>query len=82
MLWGLIHVYRRVSSNVLVRGFLSGVMPAVTGMLLVSTVFIGRSAITGPAQAILAVLSLGLLLWFKVEPIWLILGGALVGMVI
>jgi chromate transport protein ChrA len=57
-------------------------MPAVTGMLLVSTVFIGRSAITGPAQAILAVLSLGLLLWFKVEPIWLILGGALVGMVI
>lgn len=82
MLWGLIHVYRRVSSNVVVRGFLSGVMPAVTGMLLVSTVFIGRSAINGPVQAVLAPLALCLLLRFKVEPIWLILGGALVGMIV
>jgi chromate transporter len=82
MLWGLIKVYRRVSSNVLVQGFLSGVMPAVTGMLLVSTVFIGRSAITGPVQAVLAPLALCLLLRFRVEPIWLILGGALVGIVV
>jgi chromate transporter len=81
MLWGLIHVYRRVSSNALVRGFLSGVMPAVTGMLLSATVFVGRSAIIGPAQAALAVLALCLLLLVKVEPLWLILGGALVGMV-
>jgi len=82
MLWGLIRVYRRVSFNVLVQGFLSGVMPAVTGMLLVSTVFIGRSAINGPAQAVLAPLTLCLLLRFKVEPVWLILGGALVGIMI
>ncbi len=82
MLWGLIKVYRRVSSNALVRGFLSGVMPAVTGMLLVSTVFIGRSAIIGPAQVVIALLSLGLLLWLKIEPVWLILGGALVGLLI
>ena len=82
MLWGLIHVYRRVSSNALVRGFLSGAMPAVTGMLLSATVFVGRSAIAGPVQAVLAVLALCLLLWVKVEPVWLILGGALVGMVL
>jgi chromate transporter len=82
MLWGLIRVYRRVSSNALVQGFLSGVMPAVTGMLLSATVFVGRSAITGPMQAVLAVLALGLLLFVKIEPVWLILGGALVGMVI
>jgi chromate transporter len=81
MLWGLIRVYRRVSSNTLVQGFLSGVMPAVTGMLLSATVFVGRSAILGPMQAALAALALGLLLWVKVEPVWLILGGALVGMV-
>ena len=81
MLWGLIHVYRRISSNVLVRGFLSGVMPAVTGMLLSATVFVGRSAITGPAQAVLAVLAFCLLLLVNVQPVWLILGGALVGMV-
>ncbi len=80
MLWGLIHVYRRVSSNALVQGFLSGVMPAVAGMLLWATVFLGRSAITGPVQAVLAPFAFCLLLRFKVEPIWLILGGALVGL--
>jgi len=81
MLWGLIKVYRRVSSNALVQGFLSGVMPAVTGMLLSATVFVGRSAINGPVQAVLALLTFCLLLRFKVEPVWLILGGALVGIV-
>jgi chromate transporter len=79
MLWGLIKVYRRVSSNALVQGFLSGVMPAVTGMLLSATVFVGRSAINCPVQAVLAPLTFCLLLRFKVEPVWLILGGALVG---
>jgi chromate transporter len=81
MLLGLIHVYRRVSSNVFVRGFLTGVMPAVAGMLLSATLFLGRSAIAGPTQAVLAVLTLCLLLRFKVEPVWLILGGAVVGLV-
>jgi chromate transporter len=82
MLWGLIRVYRRVSSNALVQGFLSGVMPAVTGMLLSATVFVGRSAIAGPMQAVLAAVALGLLLFAKIEPVWLILGGAAVGMVL
>jgi chromate transporter len=81
MLWGLIHVYRRVSSNAVVQGFLSGVMPAVAGMLLWATVFLGRSAITGPAQAVLAPFAFSLLLRFRIEPVWLILGGALVGLV-
>lgn len=82
MLWGLIHVYRRISSSALVRSFLSGVMPAVTGMLLSATVFVGRSAIHGPVHAVLAVLALCLLLFVKVEPVWLVLGGAVVGMVL
>jgi len=82
MLWGLIHVYRRISSNVFVRGFLSGVMPAVTGMLLSSTVFIGQSAVTGPAQAITAPLALALLLRYRLDPVWLVLGGALLGLVV
>jgi chromate transporter len=82
MLLGLIHVYRRVQYSRFVQGFLSGVMPAVTGMLLSATVFIGRSAITGPVQAVVAPFALCLLLRYKVEPVWLILGGALVGLVV
>jgi chromate transporter len=80
MLWGLIHLYRRISSNVLVQGFLSGVMPAVTGMLLSATVFVGRSAIAGPAQAIIAPLVLVLLLRYRLDPVWLVLAGAAIGL--
>jgi len=81
MLWGLIHIYRRVQYNRVVQGFLSGVMPAVTGMILTATIFIGRTAIGGPVAAIVALLTLGLLLRYRLEPVWLILGGALVGLV-
>ena len=82
MLWGLIHVYRRVRNHPLVRGFLAGVMPAVTGMLLAATLFIGRNGITGPATAIVAVLSLLILVRFRLDPIWLVFGGGLLGLVI
>jgi chromate transporter len=82
MLIGLIHVYRRIKDNPLVRGFLSGVMPAVTGMLLSATVFVGRSAIAGPAPGVIAALTLALLLRFRIEPVWLILGGAGLGLLL
>jgi chromate transporter len=81
MLVGLIHAYRRIKDNPLVRGFLSGVMPAVVGMLFVATVFVGRTAINGPVQAVMAPLALALLIRFKPDPVWLILGGGLVGLV-
>ena len=82
MLWGLIRVYRRVQYSRVVRGFLSGVMPAVTGMILTATVFVGRTAVTGVAPAVIAALALLLLLRFRVEPVWLILGGAVVGLAV
>ena len=81
MLLGLIHVYRRVRNHPLVQGFLSGVMPAVTGMLMAATVFLGRAVIHGPVPALVGLLSLALLLRFRAEPIWLVLGGALVGLI-
>jgi chromate transporter len=82
LLLGLIHVYRRVKGNLLVQGFLSGVMPAVTGMLLSATVFIARNAVTGPATAIMAALTLVILLRFRADPVWLVLGGAAIGLVL
>jgi len=82
MLWGLIHVYRRVRNHPLVTGFLSGVLPAVTGMLLSATVFIGRTALTGIAPAVVAMLSLALLLRFRLDPVWLVLGGAAAGLLL
>ncbi|MEO0078336.1 MAG: chromate efflux transporter [candidate division WOR-3 bacterium] len=81
MLWGVIRVYHRIESNTLVQRFLSGIMPAVTGMLLVTTVAVGRSAITGPVQAVVAPLALTLLLRFRPDPVWLVLAGGVVGLV-
>jgi len=80
LLLGLIHVYRRVRDHPLVKGFLSGVMPAVVGMLLSATVFIARNAVTGPATALIGLLSLAVLLRFKTDPIWLVLGGGALGL--
>lgn len=80
MLFGLVHVYRRVRHHPLVTGFLSGVMPAVTGMLLAAGLFLGRSVVTGPVPALVALLGLALLLRFRVAPLWLVLGGAAVGL--
>ncbi len=81
MLVGLIHVYQRIEQQPLVRGFLAGVMPAVVGMLLVATVTIGSTAITGLVPALVAILALALLLRFRPDPIWLIVGGGIIGLV-
>ncbi|MFO7638957.1 MAG: chromate efflux transporter [bacterium] len=80
MLFGLIHVYRRVRQHPLVTGFLSGVMPAVTGMLLTATLTLGQSVVRGPSDVVVALLALTLLLRFRVAPLWLVLGGAAVGL--
>lgn len=77
---GLTHVYRRIDGNVLVLGFLAGVMPAIVGMIVAATVLVGRSVITGPLAAVLAPLALLVLLRWRADPLWLILGGAAVGL--
>jgi len=82
MLLGLLRVYQRIREHALVKGFLAGVMPAVVGMLLSATLLIGRSALGGPAPALIALLALALLLRFRLSPVWLVLGGALIGLVL
>ena len=75
----LIHIYNRIKNQPLVQGFITGVKPAIVGMLFAATVFIGRNSIIDYRTAILAVLSFILLYRFKVDPIWLILGGGFFG---
>ncbi|MFO7650692.1 MAG: chromate efflux transporter, partial [bacterium] len=81
LLLGAIKVYARFKDNPWVSGFLSGVLPAVCGMLFSATFFLGRTAISGPAAAIIAALALVLLLRFRLDAFWLVLGGALLGLV-
>lgn len=80
MLLGLLQVYQRIREHQLVKGFMGGVMPAVGGLLLGATVTVGRSALAGAPQVVIALLTLALLLRFRVNPAWLVLGGALLGL--
>jgi chromate transporter len=78
----LLRVYDRIKDHYLVKGFLQGIMPAVVGMLLSAALVIGRESITNLPTATLGLISLVLLLVAKLDPIWLVLGGAAVGLVL
>ncbi|MEO0051332.1 MAG: chromate efflux transporter [candidate division WOR-3 bacterium] len=82
MLFGLIKGYDKIRNNPLIRSFLAGVLPAIVGMLFASTVFIARNSFTGLISVTTALLTLLLLLRFSVlQPVWLIIGGALLGLI-
>ncbi len=82
MLLLLIQGYERVKTSPVIQAFLSGVMPAVCGMLVVSTVFIARGAISGVMPAVIALVAVLLLFFLRVEPFWLILAGAGLGLIL
>ncbi len=82
MLFGLIKSYDKIRNNPLVRSFLAGVLPAIVGMLFASTVFIARSSLTGLISVLTATLTFLLLLRFSIlQPVWLIIGGALLSLI-
>lgn len=84
MLLGLLRILDRIklTEHPLSRAFLSGVLAAVCGMLLFSTITIARNALTGFIPALIATLGIFLMARFRIEPVWLILAGAAVGVVI
>jgi chromate transporter len=78
----LLRVYDRIREHYLVKGFLQGIMPAVVGMLLSAAVVIGRDSITTIPAAGLGLLGLILLAVVKLDPVWLVLGGGVVGILL
>jgi chromate transporter len=59
---------------------LDGVNAAALGLMAGVTWQLGRSSIADPLTAAIAVVSLVLLMRFKVNSTWLIAGGALIGL--
>ncbi len=82
MLLVLISAYNRVQNSPLIRSFLGGGLLTEKKMLLTSTVFLARNAITAPIPVLIAVSTLILLLRFRIEPIFLIIAGAILGLVL
>lgn len=62
-----------------VRAFGAGAAPAVVGLLGATLWSIGRHAVTSWLLGVVALLSLALAVKTKIAPVWLLLGGAILG---
>jgi chromate transporter len=60
-------------------GLLDGVNVASLGLMAAVTLQLGRAALVDPLTVVVAVAAMGLLLRFKINSAWLVMGGALVG---
>jgi chromate transporter len=63
-----------------VGGFLDGVNVASLGLMAAVTVHLGRASFIDPLAVGIGLLAFGLLVRFKVNTTWLVLGGAAVGL--
>lgn len=69
----------KIRNSVWVRGLLDGVNVASLGLMAAVTWILGRASIIDPVTIVIALVSLALLLRFKINSTWLIAGGALIG---
>jgi chromate transporter len=71
----------RLRASPLAGAFLDGVNVASLALMAVVTLTLARAAVVGPASAVIGVVAAILLFRFKVGSSWLVLGGALAGLV-
>jgi chromate transporter len=69
----------RLRGSPWMRGFLDGANVAALGLMAAVAWQLGRAAIVDPLTAALALIALALLMRYKVNSAWLVLGGAAVG---
>lgn len=72
----------RLRQSRVAGAFLDGVNVASLALMLVVTFELGRSALIDLTTVVLAVLSAFLLIYFRINSAWLVLGGALIGLVL
>ena len=70
----------RLRTSTWIGGALDGVNAASLGLMAAVTWQLGRVSLTDPLTAVIALASLGLLVRFKLNPTWLIAGGAAIGL--
>jgi chromate transporter len=70
----------RIRKSAWVSSLLDGVNVASLGLMAAVTWQLGRVSLTGPIPGLIALISFILLIRFKVNATWLVLGGGLVGL--
>jgi chromate transporter len=77
---------RRFRTNQIVQSFLRGVTPAIVGLLVAAALSMGRAGITSWIGLMISVAALVVLVRFRPNPIWVILGAGaarlLIGLVL
>jgi len=68
-------VFARVRNLKAVRGALAGVMASFVGLLAVVLLQLGGVALTSPAAFALASAAFVAVRWFKIDILWIFLGG-------
>jgi chromate transporter len=71
-------IFTRIRDLKVVRGALAGVMASFVGLLAVVLLQLGGVALTGPAAFALAGAAFVAVRWFKIDIIWVFLGGLVV----
>ncbi|MGD0751308.1 MAG: chromate efflux transporter [Anaerolineales bacterium] len=74
-------VINRIRNSPWTAGFLDGVNVASLGLMLGVTIQLASTAVIDPITILIALVSLFLLLRFKINSTWLIAGGALIGLI-
>ncbi len=69
----------RLRKNAWAGALLDGVNAAAIGLMVGVTLELGRAALVDALTVVLALVTLGLLVRFKLNSAWLVLGGAIVG---
>jgi chromate transporter len=65
---------RRFRTNEIVQSFLRGVTPAVVGLLVAASISIGRAGINSWVGVAITILALLVLVRFRINAFWVILG--------
>jgi chromate transporter len=72
----------KIRSSTWAGGLLDGVNASALGLMAAVTVQLASSSLTDPFTALIAIVSLVLLLRYKVNTTWLIVGGAVIGLML
>jgi chromate transporter len=70
----------RMRSSIWFGGLLDGVNAASLSLMAAVTWQLGRASLTDPISIVIATVAFVLMVWLKVNSTWLIIGGALIGL--